>query len=680
MAPSRNSPLSGASIRIRNRTWLQGTILVGLAGYAVATVLQAATSGLAALPRLTEPWGLVGFAVALVLMLRGRLAAGTVLALGVAWIEMATDFLFTPWGIRSAAAPTLPLVVLAAGMVAGPWGSRVVAGVTAVWVPLALLVGHHVLGRGPGIPVQDLITVAAFEIAVLGTAIGLELVLRTFGEVLQVARDSERRTTELLEASPDAIVGIAPEGDVEAFNREAARVFGCPRAAVLGRPASALAIRALDGGEPLSWDAVGGEGRPGEVLAAGTGLHLEVNARDVEREDGRRGRILTLRDVTERRAAEEHARRLEQHVRDAQKLESLGLLAGGIAHDFNNLLTVVGGYAALLAETGDPEVQGLSREVLAAQRRGALLTRQLLTFARRDVAQPEPLDLGALLLDVGKLVARVVGESVALDLDPRSPCPLIADAGRVEQVILNLAANARDAMPGGGTLYLGCRYDPAAAEVTLEVTDTGTGMDAATRERLFEPFFTTKPRGKGTGLGLATAHGIVTAAGGRIEVASEVGRGTTFRVVWPACEPGRVARVTDQVQRPTPPGEGRILLVEDDAHARAFVERMLARGGYSVTTAQSGTEAVALLAGHGGAIDLLLTDVAMPGMTGPDLAAWVARRMPRLPVLFMSGHLDDALGDPRFDPVEDLILKPFTADELLRRVAAKLQATAPPTA
>jgi PAS domain S-box-containing protein len=408
MVPSRNSPLSGASIRIRNRTWLQGTIVVGLASYAVATVLQAATSGLAALSRLTEPWGC---------WLRhrarpdaaGHLTAGTVLALAVAWIEMVADMLFTPWGIRSAATPTLPLVVLAAGMVAGPWGSRVVAGFTALWVPLALLFGHHVLGRGPGIPVADLIALATFEIALLGSAIGLELVLRTFGEVLQVARDNERRATELLEASPDAIVGIAPEGGVEAFNREAARVFGCPRAAVLGRPASALAIRSLDGEQPLAWDAVGGEGRPGEVIAADTGLRLEVNARDVEREDGRRGRILTLRDVTERRAAEEHARRLEQHVRDAQKLESLGLLAGGIAHDFNNLLTVVGGYAALLAEAGDPEVQKLSREVLAAQRRGALLTRQLLTFARRDVAQPEPLDLGALLLDVGKLVARWSG-------------------------------------------------------------------------------------------------------------------------------------------------------------------------------------------------------------------------------------------------------------------------------
>jgi two-component system cell cycle sensor histidine kinase/response regulator CckA len=237
------------------------------------------------------------------------------------------------------------------------------------------------------------------------------------------------------------------------------------------------------------------------------------------------------RILFERHASEERARALQSQLQQAQKLEAIGLLAGGVAHDFNNLLTAIGGFGSLVALSQDPKMREFGGEIVSAQQRGALLVRQLMTFARRESVELRPIDIARLLSEMTALLERLVGEKVSLRLEANGPCPVLADPGQFEQIVLNLAANARDAMPNGGTLRLSCEAD--AARVTLRVEDSGAGMTPEIQARMFEPFFTTKDRAKGTGLGLSIVHGIVSDAGGTIEVDSAPNRGTCFTLRWP---------------------------------------------------------------------------------------------------------------------------------------------------
>jgi CheY-like chemotaxis protein len=305
---------------------------------------------------------------------------------------------------------------------------------------------------------------------------------------------------------------------------------------------------------------------------------------------------------------------------------------------------------------------------VATQKRGATLTRQLLAFARKDVSQPKPIDLARTLSDMTALLDRAVGEKVTVQLDCAPECTILADPGRIEQVVLNLVLNARDAMPDGGRVWIRCAQN--AQRVRFEVEDEGIGMDAATQARVFEPFFTTKVRNHGTGLGLSTVHGIVVDSGGSIELRSELGRGTLFVVSWPrtpqSAEPEAIAPVSID-------GAARaVLLVEDNDGARAFVQRLLRDCGFRVEAARSAEEALELSAERNAAPDLVLCDVIMPGLTGPQLVSRLKARWPGLCCLFMSGYLGDVgLGDG-FDAATDLVLKPFTASELLERIARKL--------
>jgi CheY-like chemotaxis protein len=280
------------------------------------------------------------------------------------------------------------------------------------------------------------------------------------------------------------------------------------------------------------------------------------------------------------------------------------------------------------------------------------------------------MDVGTVVTQTALLVQRMLGERIKLVLDVQETCPIVADAGQVEQVILNLAANARDAMPNGGTLRVTCRTH--AEVVALDVTDTGQGMSEATKQRLFEPFFTTKPVGQGTGLGLSTVHGIVASSSGTIEVTSTLGEGTRFSIRWP-----RTALPTADLSAPTPTphsaGDGRLVfVVEDNDAARAFMKRLLERRGFAVQVARDGDEATALLKARQSPPDLLLTDVIMPGITGPQLVRNTLERWPNLRFLFVSGYLGDEAESFGFDPVHDLLTKPFTADALLTRIATKL--------
>lgn len=388
------------------------------------------------------------------------------------------------------------------------------------------------------------------------------------------------------------------------------------------------------------------------------------------------------RDITEQKLL---AEKLEQ----AQRLDCIGRLAGGIAHDFNNLLTVINGYCELLLEKlpADDPLRPVAQEIRTAGEKGAALTGQLLAFSRRQVMQPEVLDLNQTVLGMEGMLRRLVGEDIELSirLHPRL-WKVLADSSQMHQVLMNLVVNARDSMPNGGKVFVETANvtvtggDPAVPPnvesglyVRLTVRDTGAGMDEETRKHVFEPFFTTKRPGAGTGLGLATVYGIALQSGGFVTFDSEVGKGSEFHVCLPrAAQRVKRPRKTRRTLKPAPRGE-TILLAEDQPEVAVLVQRSLTRRGYQVLASSNGEEALRLAKRHSGPIDLLLADVVMPGMSGPELAARLREMRPGLRVLFMSGYPDTDLLNHGFPQSKtDLVPKPFTPEELVRRVHSAL--------
>jgi PAS domain S-box-containing protein len=393
--------------------------------------------------------------------------------------------------------------------------------------------------------------------------------------------------------------------------------------------------------------------------------------------------ISTVEDVTDRV-------RLEGLLRQGQKMEAVGRLAGGIAHDFNNLLTVILGYSDLALQQLAPgtPVHSDVEEIRRAGKSAAALTQQLLAFSRKQILQPQIVDLNAIVTRMSALLRRLIGEDIELRTRLAEPLDRVcADAGQIEQIIMNLALNARDAMSRGGTLTvetanaeLDARWVAQHAEasegrhVMLAISDTGIGMDQEVQAHLFEPFFTTKEPGKGTGLGLATVYGIVKQSGGSIFVYSEPAMGTTIKIFLPRTQ--LAADPLDAPRSASPPADGTetILLVEDQADVRLVTRNILARHGYTVLEAASGTEALSLLESYGGHVHLLLTDVIMPGMTGRDLAERLVQGRPRLRVLYTSGYTDDTiLRRGILEAGMAFLQKPYTPDLLLHRVRDLLE-------
>jgi two-component system, cell cycle sensor histidine kinase and response regulator CckA len=419
----------------------------------------------------------------------------------------------------------------------------------------------------------------------------------------------------------------------------------------------------------------------------GTATVVRVSGRTVSNGNKEKTFELFAEDVTERRA-------LEQQLRQSQKMEAVGRLAGGIAHDFNNLLMVISGYSEFLLDRlgSDPALRGPAQEIASAAGRATSLTRQLLAFSRKQMLAPKILDLNSVVTENLKLLTRVIGEDIDLVMAPANGLGAVrADAGQIEQVIMNLAVNARDAMPSGGKLTIetsnisldeeSARFHPSLKPgdyVMLAISDSGAGMDSETQSRIFEPFFTTKGP-KGTGLGLSTVYGIVKQSGGYIWVYSETGRGTTFKIYLPRIaetveSPAQVAVPVESAS--VEPGTETILLVEDEANLRYLARQFLEKQGYRVIEAADGAVAMQIAVAHEGVIHLLLTDVIMPGMNGRELAQRISEIRPNVKVLYMSGYTENVIGrNGTLDAGVRLLQKPFTLRDLKSKVREVLDST-----
>ncbi len=501
---------------------------------------------------------------------------------------------------------------------------------------------------------------------------------------LERAQEALSLAASIVDSSYDGIFAMAPDGVILSWNRAAERIYGYSADEIRGRSATILlppdrADKPAAVGELLPREGRLENFETVHVTKDGRQIPVAVTIspiRDIR--GGHAGFSTVVRDVTEQK-------RLEQQLLQSQKMEAIGQLSGGIAHDFNNMLAAITGFAELLlvptVEIGERERRQIE-QIKTAGERAAALTGQLLAFSRRQVLQPRVLDLNEVVSEIETMLRRLIGEDIefVMHLAPDRAW-VQADATQLGQVLMNLAVNARDAMPQGGrleietaTVELGKPYPgrhvtvPPGAYVMLAVSDTGTGMDAETCERLFEPFFTTKGEGKGTGLGLSTVYGIVEQSEGYVWAESEPGQGTTFTVYLPQVEaPAGVESVASADAPAAGSGSGTVLLVEDEDIARAAIEEMLLSAGYRVLTARDGEEALARFDEGDDAIDLVMTDVVMPKMSGTELAEALRERRPALPVLYTSGYVvgvvsHSLLADAAF------IQKPFSLDALRRKL------------
>ncbi|MEU8817721.1 ATP-binding protein [Actinoplanes sp. NPDC048796] len=496
---------------------------------------------------------------------------------------------------------------------------------------------------------------------------------------------SEELAGGLLQAAPDAILVISGSTIVLANDR-ALELYGYARDELVGRDINDLVTEDARTMLPERRRRIE-EGRPGPIGAVtttvrrrdGSEVPVESSVSIVDTPQGRLA-LAVVRDLSERdRAEQEKARlRAEAQAHRSQRLESLGQLAGGIAHDFNNMLGVIVNYASFVveeAESAQPDVTMIAadaKQVIKAGERGTDLTHQLLAFARREVVRPQVLDLNKVIAAVEAMLRRSIGEHITLLFRPEPDLPPVTfDPGQIEQMLVNLALNARDAMPSGGNLVIdtGRHGD----QVRLRISDSGKGMTPEVVERAFEPFFTTKASGEATGLGLATVYGIVTQADGEVGITSEPGLGTTVTVLLPAAA---TSATSPAVAEPAADTRGRgetLLVVEDEDALRDVAGRILSGAGYQVLKAECGTKALDVAARHSGQIDLLLSDVVMPGMLGKELAERLVRERPDTRVLYMSGYAQPVLHTQgTLDPGVALLEKPFTADDLLTAVRKRL--------
>jgi PAS domain S-box-containing protein len=501
---------------------------------------------------------------------------------------------------------------------------------------------------------------------------------------------SEQMAGALLESAVQAIVATDRAGEIVLANRQAEEMFGYTRDELLGSSIEMLVPDPKRGaharmrGEYLKRPSLRPMGSGMDLFALrkdGSEFPVDVGLSHMETAAGVFA-IAFISDTSQRK-------QLEQQLLHAQKMEAIGRLAGGIAHDFNNMLTTISGYGGMVLDelsAGDP-LRSHVEEILRASNRAAGLTAQLLAFGRRQVTRPKVIGLNALIANTEKMLRRLIGEDIVLELILEGGLGNVeADPGHVEQAIVNLVVNSRDAMPAGGRILmetanvsLDANYAKTRAGlepgefVMVAISDTGDGMDAVVQQRIFEPFFTTKERGKGTGLGLATVYGTMKQAGGDIWLHSEPGKGTTFKLYFPRVDTP-VASSTAAAAQPEPRGDETVLVVEDDPQVRDITVRMLNQLGYETLPAATGAEALEIAKAHSGTIHLLLTDLVMPNMNGHRLADELARSRPEMKVLFVSGYTGNvATHHGIADSSVAFLPKPFSREELAKAVCDVLE-------
>ena len=498
-------------------------------------------------------------------------------------------------------------------------------------------------------------------------------------EALASAVSANAKLDAVIQASPLAILSLDREGHVTTWNATAKRFFGLQSEEALGRPLP-LTDCPVDGKLSILDRIISGEGIAGLQFTQhrndGSSFEAAIWSAPLRDPNNESGLVIAVADVSDRK-------RLEEQLRLSQKMEAVGRLAGGVAHDFNNLLTIINGYSSILAHSleDDCYARTQAEEISQAGTRAAELVSQLLTFSRRQVNQPKPIEINELVQDVARMLQRLLGEHIEFRtaLDDRAGW-IRADRNQMEAVLMNLATNARDAMPKGGTLSIATSRVEIDAEsqthdlspgsyVCLTVTDTGHGMDSETLQHLFEPFFTTKEKGKGTGLGLSSVYGGVQHNGGQIFVSSEVGQGSVFSIYIPADtseskpEPCVVLTPARQLN-----GSETILLVEDETSLRRMLREALSASGYRVWEASNGAEALRNWQSRLTEVHLVVTDVVMPVMNGKQLVSELRKTCPDLPVIYMSGHAEDVLTrQGMLDPSLELLSKPFLPNTLTNK-------------
>ncbi len=569
--------------------------------------------------------------------------------------------------------------VIGAALRFGPRGASLLTMTVAT-----LAVGYTVRGGGPfvmqTVPSTD--TALMLYIGILAiTGLSLSPATVRHERAERALKQANEHLAAVIQSSPLAIYTLDPASTVLTWNRAAEALYGWRAEEVIGRPLPTIGHDVEDHGR-LRDRVLRGEALRGVEVTRrrkdGTSVNGSLSVAPLHDAAGRVTGILSIAaDVTE-------LRQLEGQYRQAQKMEAVGRLAGGIAHDFNNLLTAIIGTTALVLEDLGLEARARLdiQEIEKAAKRAAGLTRQLLIFSRQQVLEPRALDLNALVANLEKMLHRLIGEDIELLTKPAASLGAVrADAGQLEQAIVNLVVNARDAMPQGGRLTIetaeveldrgyvaGHVPTQPGRYVLLAISDTGVGMDGATKARLFEPFFTTKEPGRGTGLGLATVYGIVKQSGGYIWVYSELGHGTTFKIYLP-----RVAELAEAPEStrgtPTPArGSETVLVVEDQDEVRELTKRVLEARGYAVLAAPNGAEALEIVDRHPTPIHLMITDVVMPGMNGREVAQLACARRSDLKVLFVSGYTGEAVLQHRLlEPGVAFLQKPFTPDALARK-------------
>lgn len=514
---------------------------------------------------------------------------------------------------------------------------------------------------------------------------------------------AETKFRQLLEFAPDAVVGIDTGGLIVLANAQVEKLFGYRRDDVLGQPVEMLVPERYRSGHAGHRSKYFSDPK---ARAMGAGLELfglraddtefpaEISLSSIQTEEGVIA-TAAIRDITDRVNADSARQKLEAELKlnQSRRMESVGQLAGGVAHDFNNLLSVILNYSQFIIDglEAQPGLRDDAVQIQQAAKRAANLTQQLLIFSRRDVVKTEPLALNSILTDLERLLRRTLGEHIELNTNFEDDLwTVMADRGQIEQIVINLAVNARDAMPGGGALHIDTsnvdlddefvRFNPDAIPpgryVRLTVADSGEGMDRETADRAFEPFFSTKPKARGTGLGLATVYGIVKQAGGNVFLYTEVGKGTSFKIHLPASDAPVEMRPARNEAILKGHGE-RIVVLEDETAVRVMVKRILKASNYEVIQCANGRDAIEICNDRDRDVDLLLTDIVMPNMAGGEVADQARIAQPDLKVLFMSGYSEAIIErQEAHNNITDLLEKPFTAAELLGAVHAALHPSA----